>query len=389
MTRLRATILCCWVLGYCSPLPAQLDHVFDSTYTLTYLYESLNRADHTQDSALTARASYGLGLYYLGHNNEQNTAFQYLFKSRRLFLQIGDTTGFNQVNQLIAGAYEDDFARIAKEREQYNFLQERQKNRFVTLLVVFFFVVVISGIVMVVYNQRYHDQQTIARQLEEINRQKISALEQTLHTETLHAMLAGQEAERQRVSKDLHDGLGGLLASIKYKIENLLSTIPRQNKDEAVIQLIDTACDEVRNITFNLQPFSIEKFGLPVAIGDMVNKLSSGSTAHIEYQQLLKTDLPGGEFATHTFRIVQELVTNALKHAQARQILVQLSTVGPELVVLVEDDGKGFDPALKQEGNGLKNIQSRLKYLKGTVEWQSAPGEGTSVLMHLPMPNRL
>ena len=117
----------------------------------------------------------------------------------------------------------------------------------------------------------------------------------------------------------------------------------------------------------------------------MVNKLNSGGQTKIEYQQLLLNDLPGGEFATHTFRIVQELVTNALKHANAQHILVQLGTVGGELAILVEDDGKGFDPASKPEGNGLKNIHSRVNYLKGSIEWQSSPGEGTSVLIHLPV----
>lgn len=382
---MRTVLLSLLFFGTLSPLPAQLEQVFDSTYALPYVYAALNSANASGDSLLAARACYALGQHFLRTDKDQKTAFQYLFKSRRLFQQGSDTIGFHLTNKVIAAYYADDFDRIAKERELYNIEQERQKSRFVTLLIVFFFVVVISGIVMVVYNQRYHDQQTIAQQLEEINRQKISALENTLHTETLHAMLSGQEAERQRVSKDLHDGLGGLLASIKYKIEALLSALPRKEAASDVIQLIDEACDEVRNITFNLQPYSIEKFGLPIAIGDIVNKLNSNSPVKIEYQQLLLTELPGGEFATHTFRIVQELVTNALKHADAQHILVQLSTVGKELAVLVEDDGKGFDLASKPEGNGLKNIHSRVNYLKGSIEWQSKPGDGTSVLIHLPI----
>lgn len=382
---MRTVLLSLLFFGLLSPLPAQLEQVFDSTYALPYVYAALNRANASGDSLLAARACYALGQHFLRTDKDQKTAFQYLFKSRQLFQKGSDTLGLYLTNELIAAYYADDFDRIAKERELYSVEQERQKSRFVTLLIVFFFVVVISGIVMVVYNQRYHDQQTIAQQLEEINRQKISALENTLHTETLHAMLSGQEAERQRVSKDLHDGLGGLLASIKYKIEALLSAQPRKDAASDVIQLIDEACDEVRNITFNLQPYSVEKFGLSIAIGDIVNKLNNNSPVKIEYQQLLLIELPGGEFATHTFRIVQELVTNALKHAEAQHILVQLSTVGKELAILVEDDGKGFDLASKPEGNGLKNIHSRVNYLKGTIEWQSKPGDGTTVLIHLPI----
>ena len=232
------TVLLSLLSFFCflSALPAQMERVFDSTYALPHVYTALSHANATGDSLLAARASYALGQYYLRVDKEQKRAFQYLFRSRQLFQQAGDTTGLHFTNKVIAAYYADNFDRIEKERERYNIEQERQKSRFVTLLIVFFFVVVISGIVMVVYNQRYHDQQTIAQQLEEINRQKIDALENTLHTETLHAMLSGQEAERQRVSKDLHDGLGGLLASIKYKIEALLPLAPFKKDVSDVIQ---------------------------------------------------------------------------------------------------------------------------------------------------------
>jgi two-component system, NarL family, sensor kinase len=98
-------------------------------------------------------------------------------------------------------------------------------------------------------------------------------------------------------------------------------------------------------------------------------------------------NLPRGEFATHAYRIVQELATNALKHAGANHILVQLSQVNGELVIVIEDDGIGFDLKKSTEGGcGLKNIHSRVNYLKGTIEWYSGVNHGVSVLIHLPIP---
>lgn len=383
----RQCLVLLLAVAHTATAAAQLERVFDSTYAVAHLRTTLGRALRQSDTPVMARAYYALGMAHLEAPNSRSEGFGHLFKSSQLFLATKDTVGYYRAAAKLAALYYEDIQAMERERLDRDTEQAKQRDRFVILLVIFFVVVAASIVTMIVYNQRYLDQQTIAEQSEEINRQKIKALEHSLRTETLHAMLTGQEAERQRVSKDLHDGLGGLLASIKHRIEGLPpSGDPKRGNEVAQLRdLIDEACDEVRNVTFNLQPYGVEKFGLLTAVGDLLERLKGQQDMQITFQQWQVPVLPGGEFATHSFRIVQELVANALKHAQAKHLLVQFSGMPGELAILVEDDGKGFDPAQEVPGNGLKNIRSRVSYLKGHIEWDSEVGKGTSVLVHLPI----
>ena len=220
-------------------------------------------------------------------------------------------------------------------------------------------------------------------------RQEMEAMQQKHNLTALRAMVKGQEEERKRIAYDLHDGLGGLLSTAKHQIEKLLDKVdPKSINGEAgrTSALIDMACEDVRRIAHNMMPHALMKMGLNAAIGDMVNLLQSGSEIDISYQNLTDIDRLDEEREIMLYRIVQELVQNAIKHAGATSILIQLSQHHNILSLVVEDDGKGFDVhTADTDGLGLQSLESRVKFLNGQLDIDSSPEAGTAVTIDIPL----
>lgn len=222
------------------------------------------------------------------------------------------------------------------------------------------------------------------REKDLINQQQRADME----LKSMKSLIDGQEKERNRVAKDLHDGLGAHLSSIKLFIES------QKDKYESTVQgklleplakNIDEACLETRNISHDLRPFAL-KFGFSAALGDLVKK---AQIALPEVEVVFDTygDEPqiGEEIALMVYRVVQEILNNAAKYSKAKQISVQVFYEPSQISINVEDDGQGFDLKVVKEGNGLGNIRSRIDYLAGQVIWQSAPNQGTAVLISIPL----
>lgn len=224
------------------------------------------------------------------------------------------------------------------------------------------------------------------RQRNRLQEEKILKLETEKQLSAAEAVLKGEEQERSRLAKDLHDGLGGLLSGIKYSFtsmkENLIMTPENARVFERSLDMLDTSIQEMRRVAHNLMPESIFRFGLDAALNDFCSGINESGVLKITYQSFGLGDAkPDHAISVSVYRIIQELVNNILKHAQARQALVQVTVSGNLLLVDVEDDGKGFD-AGKIDGNkgiGWGNIQSRIGYLGGKLDLKSNPGEGTIV----------
>ncbi len=224
------------------------------------------------------------------------------------------------------------------------------------------------------------------RQKDLVNQRKISMLE----LKSMKSLIEGQEKERNRVAKDLHDGLGANLSTIKLFIES------QRDKYDATIQTqflnplaknIDDACLETRNISHDLRPFSL-KFGFNSALGDLVKKTQTAlPQTEVIFGSYGDEPQISEEIALMVYRIVQELLNNAAKYAKATQITLQIFYEPEQFSVHVEDDGQGFDLKLIKEGNGLGNIRSRIDYLGGQVIWQTAPQQGTAVILSVPLQN--
>jgi signal transduction histidine kinase len=238
------------------------------------------------------------------------------------------------------------------------------------------------------YRHRLHTNRVITSQTEEINQQKIRELEDFHKIETMQSMLAGQSSERERIAHDLHDSLGGLLAAAKLQIESLPDKFPelKMSKDVQKIKaLLDETVSETRQIARNLQPSSLVQFGLIHAIKDLTGRVESEGGPIITFQHFGEVADLDQEVALNCYRVVQELLQNSLKHAKASEILVQLTRNGPELAILVEDDGIGFDPEQAQKGMGTGNIVQRVRFIKGDLSVQSTPGQGTSTMFTIPV----
>ena len=204
---------------------------------------------------------------------------------------------------------------------------------------------------------------------------------------TAQAVLQGQEEERRRLARDLHDGLGGMLSTVKHYLAAARN--PTAQPGEATtlvaqsIEHLDSSIGELRRVARNLMPEALVAFGLAQALQDLCASTQQAGSLRVQlHTHGLETRLPQ-TLEVELYRLVQELLNNVLKHAQAREVLVQLMRHGSELHLVVEDDGCGFDPAVASTGVGLRSVQARARYLGGTLDVQSAPGQGTSFSLEL------
>lgn len=200
------------------------------------------------------------------------------------------------------------------------------------------------------------------------------------------AVLHGQETERRRLARDLHDGLGGMLATVRLYLASAgqgpgLPAEPAHLLAQAVTHL-DRSIGELRQVARNLMPEALLTFGLSQALHDLAAcPPAEGLRVQVQLYGLDERLPPPLE--VEVYRLAQELLANARRHARARQVLVQLMRHGPELQLVVEDDGQGFDPAAPQTGVGLRSVRARVQYLGGTLDVQSRPGQGTTVSIEL------
>lgn len=237
------------------------------------------------------------------------------------------------------------------------------------------------------YNQRISTAKIITEQKEEINQQKIRELEDNIRISSMRSVIEGQEIERERIAKDLHDSLGGLLSTIKLQFDQVLgknNSLVNTREYTRASSLLDNAVEEVRNISRDLQPGSLQNFGLVPAIKDLVNRFEGEGYPDIDFQHYDVPEKLDRMIAMSVYRIIQELLTNSLKHAQAHEILIQINSEEKELVIQYEDDGVGFDQNnLQRKGMGLENIRSRVNYMHGSMVIDSKKGEGMSVLIRV------
>ena len=207
---------------------------------------------------------------------------------------------------------------------------------------------------------------------------------------TTQAILQGQEEERRRLARDLHDGLGGMLSTVKFYLASAQGRVPLPPEPAELlgqaIGRLDSSIGELRRVARNLMPEALLAFGLAQALQDLCAATQQAGGVPVQlHLHGLETRLPQ-PLEVELYRLVQELLNNVLKHARAQQVLVQLMRHDAELHLVVEDDGQGFDTAAAGTGVGLRSVQARARYLGGTLEVQSQPGQGTSVSLELRVP---
>lgn len=232
----------------------------------------------------------------------------------------------------------------------------------------------------------------IATQEKDLNTQKIQTLEKEKKLLSMSSLLEGQENERIRIAKDLHDGLGGLLTTVKAHFGKIQSEIEKiENIDiyNTANEMIDKAHDEVRRISHGLMPADLRVGGLPIAVRQLVHELKTVHEMDTDFELVGFNGARLDEkVELASYRIIQELINNLLKYSDAEKVFIQLSKFENELQIIVEDDGIGFDyeAELKSgKGLGLKSILSRVIQLNGEMDVVTGSGKGTSVTVNVPV----
>ena len=207
-----------------------------------------------------------------------------------------------------------------------------------------------------------------------MQQQRIRELEKDRQLVAVDSLLKGQEEERSRLAKDLHDGLGGLLSGVKFSLsnmkDNLIVTPDNMAVFERSLDMIDTSIRELRRVAHNMMPEMLVKFGLDEALKEYCNFVNATKLICSKIP-VIRNGNPDWTVRKEIiiYRIIQELLNNILKHAAASEALVQLIKEENRLSIVVEDNGKGFDPSVLEnnKGAGWTNIRSRVDYLQGRI----------------------
>ncbi|TBO43502.1 tetratricopeptide repeat-containing sensor histidine kinase [Pedobacter kyonggii] len=217
------------------------------------------------------------------------------------------------------------------------------------------------------------------------HRQQIEDFDRKQKIKIVQAMLNAKEEEQNRIACDLHDGLGGTLAGIKINLSHYASK-NKNNDDAELYQIMDQmegSINELRRIAHDTMPEMLLKFGLEESLRGLCASLTS-EKLNIDFKYLgaKHAFLPQQQISI--YRIIQEAMHNAVKHAEAKNILLQCSQNDNIFYITIEDDGKGFDPAYLTKGMGIQNIKNRVAYLDGEMEILSAENKpGTSINIEL------
>lgn len=205
------------------------------------------------------------------------------------------------------------------------------------------------------------------------------------------AVIEAEERERKRIAGELHDGVGQMMSAAKMNLSAIKSNLAfvsgeQENNFNKVVSLIDESCQEVRTVSHNMMPNALLKAGLAAAVREFIDKIDEHIIKINLYTEGLNQRIDAN-VETVLYRVVQECVNNVIKHAGANLLDISLIKDNDGISATIEDNGKGFDTSdtSKFEGIGLKNIKSRIDFLKGSIEWNSSPGNGTLVAIHIPL----
>ena len=282
---------------------------------------------------------------------------------------------------------QSQIVQLEKEKELQS-LSIKQKNTFNALLGIG---LLAAGIIGFLFYRNTKRKQQLSAQTQLIQQQQITQLEQEKQLVATTSILLGQEAERNRMAKDLHDGLGGMLSGIKLNLSSMQGNMIVHEKDvqlfsKSILQL-DNAITEMRRVAHNMMPEALLKFGLSEAIQDYCDGINESNSVKMKFTQLGLQQPLDKPTEVILYRIVQELSNNAIKHAAAQNIFIQLNRHDKGISLTVEDDGKGFDTMQLAtiKGAGLQNVQSRINYLKGSLDIDSVSNKGTSVNIEIPL----
>lgn len=224
-------------------------------------------------------------------------------------------------------------------------------------------------------NSRYKKRQH-AKQMQSLQQQK--------EIQILQALMQGEEKERSRIAKNLHDGVAGMLAAVKMHFSSVpgVDDLMHSEGYQQGMKLLNEATQEIRKTSHNLMPEVLLQHGLDEALRRFCNSVNNSKVLQIQYDSWGEVDRFSDTFELSVYRIVQELVNNIIKHSRATQAMVQLSQQDDVLSISIEDNGIGFSNSDNgKDGMGLRSLQSRIKAMNGKMEVDSSQQSGVSAYL--------
>lgn len=279
---------------------------------------------------------------------------------------------------------EHELEKVRFEKEQSEL---KQKNLLKNIAIISAVFIILSAIaVIILYQQKLKATELLNLRNEEINKRNIKELINAHELESVKASIEGREKERRRIAQDLHDGIGGNLASIKLQLANL-STQNNERKLLEVVKNIDDTYNDVRTISHNLIPGKITNLAFTQLITSFANEILDNKKINLNLTTFPEEELNNlsNEIKIEIYRIIQELLNNIVKYSKANNVDIQLIKRDNIANLMIEDDGIGFDTEKQFFGIGLNNIKSRIENMNGNVSIESSIGNWSLVNIEIPV----
>lgn len=333
----------------------------------------------------------------LGSGETELTAYQYLTE---LYIKTKDpekaTMYFNKHKAMKDSVFTKDVAlRFSEAQTKFDVekkdlelaknkaeIESQEKQNFIKNIIIVSIVllIILSTILTVIIFRKRQIQQQAKLDAEIAFQKEIRS----------KAIIEAEEKERRRIAQDLHDGVGQILSAAKLNLSGLesqisLNSVKQKEAFKTALDLIDDSVKEVRIVSHNMMPNTLIKLGLASAIKEFITKIQGTPDLKVNLEIVGLTQRIEQEKETVLYRVIQEVVSNIIKHAKATQIGLQLIKHEKDVSIIIEDNGLGFDTSKinEFEGIGLKNIISRVEFINGTVHFDSTLNQGTTVIIEI------
>ncbi|MCD2260431.1 sensor histidine kinase [Psychroserpens luteolus] len=348
--------------------------------TAIQLLDSLN---NTQTSLTNPRFKLSIA-QFLKEGYKSLNAYDKAFYYQQIENQIKDS--LDLINQDL------EFAEIkakydTSENEKKLLIEQQQKKKNRNIAIGLGGSLALGSIIAFLLFKNIKRKQKLAEQEKELETQKLATVLKEQELTAIDAMIEGQEKERQRIANDLHDDLGGLMATVKLHF-NALKEKQTPELYSKTNQLIDEAYNKVRTVAHAKNSGVIAKQGLLKAITEMAEKISASNSIKIDVLDHGLENRLENSLELTIFRIIQELITNVIKHANATEATIHITNHEDSLNLMVEDNGKGFNTSQitkTNKGMGISSIDKRVEHLNGTMTIESEKQKGTTVIIDLPL----
>lgn len=298
--------------------------------------------------------------------NEYQKAYTFKRQADSIYTETSSLKNKEYINELLIRHDTERKENQLKIERKENVLNEAQLTKQGWILFALALVLLIAILIFIGYRN--------------VQRNKMKYVRAEQEKELMRALIDGEENERERVANELHDGLASDLTGIKMILSQSEVTLP-----EGVLSALTRVHEETRRISHNMSPLNLEKLGLVSALSNFSQE-NATTTTHIQfYSSKEYIDIQPIEHAVLIYRITQEFIQNALKHADCSKIDVQLMVHEHELTINIEDNGCGFDFASETSSFGLMNVKKNVDLLKGEMDIDSRPQKGTVVFISLPL----